>query len=307
MAIVTSDFLAALYTSYKAIFVNEFAAALGAVDYKKITTLFPSNTLIESYSWLGTVPAMREWVDERVPKGLLSGDFSITNKHYEASISVDRDTLEDDRYNMIKPRIQQLAQEAARHPDELTFALINAGATGLAYDGTEFFADTRVIGASGNIDNIAAGAYAATSAKIRTGLGVAGALMRLFQDDNARPMNLVGDTILCAPAMEDAILLALLPDVAGTVLPISRKIKEVIVSPFLTSGATAGHDYYLICNNHPLKPFFFQSRKTPEFVSQDNPAGGVAFSRNLFQYGVDARYNVGYGDPRYAVQIDCSD
>ena len=95
MAIVTSDFLAALYTSYKAIFVNEFAAAEGAVDYKKISTLFPSNTLIESYSWLGTVPAMREWVDERVPKGLLASDFSIKNKHYEASIAVDRDTLEE--------------------------------------------------------------------------------------------------------------------------------------------------------------------------------------------------------------------
>ena len=120
-------------------------------------------------------------------------------------------------------------------------------------------------------------------------------------------MNLAGDTIVSAPAMENAIKVALMPTVAGTTLPVASKIKDIIVSPYLTSGATAGHDYYLLCCNQPLKPLIFQSRKTPDFTAMDNPQGEEVFMRRLFKYGVDARYNVGYGDPRYAVQIDCSD
>jgi len=120
-------------------------------------------------------------------------------------------------------------------------------------------------------------------------------------------MNIMPDTIVCSPAMEIAIRTALVPAVAGTERPEMAYVKQVVVSPFLTSGATAGHDYYLLACGYPLRPIFFQKRKTPEFTALDQPTSEEVWKRKRILYGVDARYNVGFGDPRYAVMVDCSD
>lgn len=309
MAVVTSDFLAGLMTNFRAIFKTTFDAADVEAFWKKLATQFPSNSDKETYAWLGTVPAMREWLAERAAFGLLGYDFSITNKDYEGTIAVDRNTLEDDKYGMITPRIRQLAEEAARYPDELIFKLINDGKTGSigkAYDGTAYFANTRTIGDSGNIDNLIAGAYGATAAKIRSGIGAATTAMRKFKDDRARPMNLTPDTLVCPPDIEIAIRDALLPAVAGTVRPEAAIVKNIIVSAHLGVGDGSG-DYYLFCTTKPLKPVFYQLRKAPEFVSLDKTDSENVFLRRQILYGVDMRCNVGWGDPRYGVMVDTSD
>lgn len=308
MAVVSTDFLAGLLTNFHAIFESEFAAAEGAADWKKIATEFPSSTEKESYNWLGTVPIMSEWINERIPRGLGAYNFEIVNKNFESTIEVDRNALEDDKYGMIMPRIRQLAQEAARYPDYLVFALLNAGHSTLAFDGTNFFADARTIGASANIDNLLAGAYAADAAKIRTGIAAAAVAMRRFEDDRSRPMNLEPDTIACAPEMEIPIRAALLPSVVtGLRYAEADFVKQILVSPYLKEGTTQGHDYYLLCCNRIVKPLIFQMRKRPEFVAVDKPDSRSVFMRRQLYYGVDARFNVGFGDPRCAVKLDCSD
>lgn len=308
MTIVSTDFLAALMTNFKVIYKTAFDAADAAALYKKIVTVFPSNTDKETYAWLGTVPKMREWVDERVFEGLLGHDFSIKNKHFEVSMDVDRDTLEDDKYGMITPRIQQLADEAARYPDELVFLLWDDGALGVlgkAFDDAVYFKADREIGGSGVINNIVAGAYSASAEVIRTGIGLAVQQMKMFKDDKGRVMNLQPDTLLCSPTMEIAVRNALLPGVAGTTRPETAWVKNILVHPGLTSGT--GKDYYLACTGKPLKSVFFQNRKSPEFVSMDKPDSPEVFMRRRLLYGVDARYNVGWGDPRYAVMVNCDD
>lgn len=308
MAVVTSDFLAGMMTNFRVLFKTAFDAADIEANWRKLCTEFPSDTDLETYAWLGTVPKMREWTDVRVFKGLLKHDFSIRNKDFEATIEVDRNTIEDDKYGMITPRIKQLGDEAARYPDELVFNLLNDGATGAigkAFDDEVFFYATREIGESGTINNIAAGTYGATSAKIRLGVAAAVLLIRSFKDDRGRYMNLVPDTLLCSPTMEIAIREALLPSIAGTVRPETAWVKNIVVSPYLTSGSN--RDYYLVCTSKALKFIFFQNRKSAEFVSLDKPDSQDAFMRRHLYYGVDMRCNVGWGDPRYAVMIDTSD
>jgi len=305
--IVTTDFLAALMTNFRVIYQTSFDAAEKVAAYKALVTEFPSNTDLETYAWLGTVPKMKEWVDERTLEALLHHDFSIKNKHWEATIGVDRDALEDDKYGMLTPRIKQLGDEAARHPDELVFSLWDDGAVGTigkAFDGDVFFYATRVIGDSGTINNIAAGDYGGDTTKILAGLAQAAQQMRMFKDDRGRVMNLTPDTIICSPLKEMLIRNALLPSVAGTVRPETAWVKNIIVHPGITSGATAGFDWYLVCTSKPIKPVFFQNRKAPEFVSMDKPTDVEVFMRRKLLYGVDSRYNVGWGDPRYAVMVD---
>ena len=77
------------------------------------------------------------------------------------------------------------------------------------------------------------------------------------------------------------------------------------VHPVLdASGATtnvantdggSGTPWFLLCTTRPVKPLLFQSRKPPEFVAKDKITDDNVYNERMFQYGVDARYNVGYG------------
>jgi phage major head subunit gpT-like protein len=57
----------------------------------------------------------------------------------------------------------------------------------------------------------------------------------------------------------------------------------------------AGTPWFLMCTTRPIKPLLFQSRKRPEFVSKDKVTDDNVFNERMFEYGIDARYNVGYG------------
>jgi phage major head subunit gpT-like protein len=77
--------------------------------YPDFTTEIKSTKKVEIYARLGQAPQMKEWLDERAPKGLGEFGFTVVNKHYEASIAVDMDDLDDDQYGQIKIRATQLA------------------------------------------------------------------------------------------------------------------------------------------------------------------------------------------------------
>jgi phage major head subunit gpT-like protein len=66
------------------------------------------------------------------------------------------------------------------------------------------------------------------------------------------------------------------------------------------SGGGAGTPWFLIDDTRALKPLIFQNRKSAQFVSKDNPTDENVFRRKKFLYGVDARYNVGFGYWQFA-------
>jgi phage major head subunit gpT-like protein len=307
MTLVTSDFLAAVTTNFRAIFLTAFTEAEKAALWSQLCLIVESTSDKESYNWLEAVPSISEWLDERKVYGLSAVGYEVKNKNYEGTISVDRNTLEDDKLGLIAPRIRQLAVRMGNHPGKLVFELLNAGASTKTYDGVNFFATTRVFGDSGNINNIVAGAYAADSAKILTGVGLAIKAIRNFKDNRGEFLNLEPDTIIYSPTMEVPIRNALLPAVAGTQRPEADILKNRICSAYLTSGATAGHDYVVAAIGGALKPVLFQRRKAPEFVALDKPDSEKVFMQRLIHYGVDGRYNAALLEPRCAVQIDCSD
>lgn len=308
MAVVTSDFLAALTTNFQAIFLTAFDAADKDAEYKALCLLTESSSDKENYNWMEAVPALSEWKDVRKVYGLGARDYEVKNVNYEGTIGVDRNTLEDDKYGMIQHRVKQLASRAVAHVNNEVFKLLNLGVSTKTFDGVNYFASSgRAFGDSGSIVNIAAGAYGATAAKIRLGIAAAIVLMRNYKDDRGEPLNLVPDTLVCSPTRELIVREALLPAVAGTTRPEAQIISRIIVSPHLTGGATAGHDYYLICTKSDLKPMVAQLRKKPQFTALDKPDSQEVFMKRLIHYGVDYRGAVAFLDPRCAVQVDTSD
>lgn len=62
----------------------------------------------------------------------------------------------------------------------------------------------------------------------------------------------------------------------------------------------AGAPWFLIDDSRALKPIILQMRKRPNFVRKDREEDDNVFDRKTFVYGVDARYNVGFGFWQFA-------
>ncbi len=60
-------------------------------------------------------------------------------------------------------------------------------------------------------------------------------------------------------------------------------------------GGGAGAHWFLLDTMRPVKPIILQMRKRPEFVTKDRAEDENLFWQKNYLYGVDARYNVGFG------------
>jgi phage major head subunit gpT-like protein len=303
MTVVTTDFLAALLTNFRAIFKQSLDEAFAEPNlFDVLATRFNSVSDKETYAWLGANPTMSEWKDTRIYKSYKAFDYTLTNKHYEGTIAVNRDTMEDDKLGLIAPRVQGLARRALRHFNEMVVSQLDDGETNLCFDGAAFLGTTRTIGSSGTIANVLSGNYSDSATEILAGIAAGYAAMAGFKDDAGVPMGLVPDLILCSPTMKIPILNALLPGVAGTVRPEASLIPadRVFASPWVNADSD---DYFMLCTKAEVKPLIFQLRKNPEFVGITNPDAEHVFKYNEFLYGVDDRFAVGFGDPRTAVLL----
>ena len=130
-------------------FFMRLEQAIGASWVGAISNYFPSDQAIEEYAWLGMPPAMREWIGGRDAKGLPEYDFTIRNKHYEATLDFLLRDLRRDKTGQIMVRIAELAQRSGAHWASLLSTLILAGASTDCYDGQYFFDDDHSEGSSG--------------------------------------------------------------------------------------------------------------------------------------------------------------
>ena len=154
--------LAILNQAYNAAFQSGLTTA--APMWNQLAMLVPSTTSTEKYAWLGSITKFREWLGERTYQNLKQSDYSIKNKTWENTVSVNRDEIEDDQYGVYKPVIQQLGQDAATHPDELVFALLQAGFSTRCFDGQYFFDTDHPVGQPGkevSVSNFQGGSGAA--------------------------------------------------------------------------------------------------------------------------------------------------
>ena len=300
MGVVKSDVPRLLEAGLRTVFFEAYESEPG--NWERIASVINSEKDQENYAWLGAVPKMREFKDERMPAGLLGNEYVIRNKTWEASIAVDRAALEDDLYGQIKLRVQGLAAEAKRHMDELVFTLLKNGFSNICSDGQFFFDTDHSSGESGTQSNKGTAALSAAS------LQAAITAICKFKDDRGKPMGMVPDLLVVPPdlqwtAMEllNSVyypdLLASGQKLAGNVL---KGKLDLMVSPYLSDS----NDWFVICTRSIVKPVIFQSRTPIEFsaLESDSESG---FMRDKYYYGVRARYNAGYGlwQTAYGAQV----
>ncbi|SOZ12078.1 Mu-like prophage major head subunit gpT family protein [Cupriavidus taiwanensis] len=151
--IINRGNLNALFQGFKVLFQNAFTGA--PADWDQVAMRVPSTTAKEVYPWLGQTTRFREWIGDRVLQNLMLHDFTIKNKPWENTVTIDRDEIEDDVYNVYGPMISQLGLDAKQHPDELVFALLASGFGAACYDGQYFFdTDHPVLQADGTIGSV---------------------------------------------------------------------------------------------------------------------------------------------------------
>lgn len=225
-------------------------------------------------------------------------DYFIKNKTWESTVSIDRAAMEDDQYGQIAMRVRQMAATASTHLDAITYGLLGAGFTSLCYDGQPFFGTHE----QGRIQSNAGGgelsAYSLQEAIT--------AMMR-FLDDKGRPMGVMPDTLVVPPELywEASKLLtsAYSPDpVTQAAQDLSanplRGMLTLVTSPFLDSPS----NWYLLDTKRVVKAIILQMRKDFEFSALEQ-SSETGFMRDVYYYGVRARYNVGFGDWRAAYGV----
>jgi phage major head subunit gpT-like protein len=88
---------------------------------------------------MGQVPNLREWIGDRIITGISAFGYTVKNLRFESTIAVPRESIEDDKYGVFSPMLQDMGRDAALHPDQMIFDLLSNGFTSLCYDGQSFF------------------------------------------------------------------------------------------------------------------------------------------------------------------------
>ena len=297
MGVVNAATLIAAQKSFRALFLQTFDAVVPA--WPRVAMLSPSENAEETYQWLGRVPAIKEWLDNKILEQLRGLDYTLKNKSWESTIEVDRNDIEDDRLGMYRPRIAELAEEAKRHPDELVSTVRKDGATKLAYDGQFFYDTDHLEGKSGSQSNKLTGT-GTTVAQIITDFQSARAALRKFKDDQGKPfVRRSGklDLLATIPPDLEARFEEMNNPAPGSTNP--RVILDYVVDPYQSDT----NDWYLDYVGAPIKAFMLQVRKSSQLVALDNPeTSELAFMRRKFLYSVEARYNVGYALWQLSIQ-----
>ncbi len=283
--IINQENITSLYRGFSAIFKDAFAAA-GPLS-PRIATEVPSTSRQEEYNWLGRVPRMREWLGERVIQNLSGYSYTIKNRDWEATVAIDKNDIEDDAVGIYTPMVKALADASATHPDELVFDLLENAFANLCYDGRAFFDTAHPTGDKAAQSNKSTATLSAAS------YAAARAAMMSLVDEHGKPLNVVPDLLIVPPQLEKAALEILRADltVDGT-SNIYKESADLVVAPYLAGSPTA---WFLLDTRKPVKPFIFQRRTSPVFVSKDTPDDENVFMKKEFIFGVDSRDNAGYG------------
>lgn len=281
--IVNQASLQGLNVSYSTAYNKAFSGV--STNYQEYATVVPSASAETNYKWLGQIPQMREWVGERELQNISAYDYSIKNKHFEMTVSVNRDDIEDDQYGVYTPMFSSMGESAASHPDELCMGVLKNGFTGVCYDGKSFFASDHKIGNDtySNVSN--------EKLSVESYITARTAIMSI-KGDKGKSLKLVPNLLIVSPANEHVGKLILEADEINGTTNVYKGTAKLLVDPELADMPSA---WFLLCTNKFLKPIVFQKRKEIKLVSYTKETDPNVFKNNEFVWGADGRSNAGYG------------
>lgn len=265
----------------------------GSPEYGLIATEVPSNTSEENYGWIGQIPQMHEWVGERVLQNLSGYTYTIRNKSFENTVSIDRDEIEDDRFNVYAPVVQGMGASAAVAPDKTVFELFHNGFKEKGFDGVSFFNASHPVGDDKKSKYSNLGTKKLSQESF---LAARQGIMSLV-GDKGQTLDLVPDLLVVPPALESAAKLILEADTINGTTNVTKGMAKLKVS---TKLAAHPDEWFLLCTSEFLKPFILQMRRKPKFTGMTRDTDYNVFFKKKYIYGTDGRWNAGYGFPQMA-------
>lgn len=147
MAATEAQILSALFVAMSTAYTQGLGAAKPQWD--KVATKVPSSGAANYYGWLKDLPGISEWVGARQLADLGKHGYSVENKTFESSISISRESIEDDQVGMYSVVAKNYGEQVAMFPDTLTYPLLVAGFSTLCFDGQNYFDTDHPLGDTG--------------------------------------------------------------------------------------------------------------------------------------------------------------
>jgi len=288
--LVNATAINGLFTSLKATFNKAFAGAES--QWKETAMLVPSTTKQNDYAWLSNFPKMRKWIGDKVVKALSAFSYTIVNEDFEATVEVDRNDIKDDDLGIYGIQAQDAGMSAKELPDEIVTELKDKAFESECFDG-QYFYDTDHVVAGASISNkLTVPLSAASVAAAKASWGAAKDMMAGFTDDEGRPLGLRPNILEVGSALEETAKLLATGDKLEDDSPNPYKgTIKVVVNDRLLSGT----QWMAHCTKRAVKPFVYQEREKPSFVSQTNMDSDDVFMRKKYKFGAEARAAGGYG------------
>jgi len=279
--------------------------------YRDVCTEVPSTAGQETHVWLGSTPQPKIDQPDVNFDGLLDFSYNVVNQEATMHVLIKEATMEDDQHALITKKMRNAAFAFESFKDKQVATLLEAGATGLAFDGVAFFANTRVIGKSANVDNIQGHNLGSTgdvdnpgAAGFLNGMQIATRFAYSYQDDQGNSgynMQAMGKLIaLIPPKYEKSAV-----DGAGGIIinNTSSVWGKNLYEPRVLSQLTDGTDVLYVClvGDALGRPLIYQQRTPPQLDLLEDK--GTVVLQGGIVARIRQRYRIAYGDPLRCVQV----
>jgi len=293
MAVIGKANLAAAQTAYRAIVMQTFNDT-PRDDLSGIVLDVPMTTKTVDLSWVASLGKMREWLGERQVRDIVAKNFTMTAKHYEHTIGMNQDDIDDDTLNQYAPQIRLIAAGALKELDAAASYVLDNNST--CYDGQPLIDDSHpAFGPYAAFDNkngtTALTADATGYGLVLTGMG----MMAGFADAEGRNLGLSAKALVVPNALRYvAEALVKSPFKVGTYADYNE-LSGLTVR--VLAGATDATNWYLVDTAALVAPVVRGIRKMPEYKEDQTSL----FKTNEVFFGVDGRWTVSAGFPQAIV------
>lgn len=276
--------------------------AYGAILASRLCLSVPSTAAAETYEWLGQMPGVKEFFDERKYESLKKWEFFIKNRKWENTLKFGVDEIEDNP-EIAAPLLPGMAQAAVEHLDELLLEVMIEGEVGKSYDGVAFYSSAHPCEDDKTAySNLITGSGTSLVQLETDWNNWVAAVKSVKKRGGLHPVvRTIGKPVIFhSPSME-AVMNARFNMTEVTIAGVKETNPLYNKAEPITVGELTGNTWYPNIIDRPMKPFLHQHREDWKFIWEDSEA--TKFHQDLVYFGGKARYATGYGHPLLSAKI----
>jgi len=148
---MTMDRIDILTQSLNSAFVNAYEMSQEPYPIESAMTIVPSKGRVENYPWMYPPPMMHKWKGYREFAKAGEANYRVPNVTYDNGFEIELEDWDDAQVDGWKRMSAAMADGAKQWKIIQSMVNLANGQTVSCYDGGNFFATTRVLGAGNNI------------------------------------------------------------------------------------------------------------------------------------------------------------